>query len=98
MAQPIADFVVSLKDGRIASQGTMSTALAQNKALLKEAREDAEAISRDAEDVNADDEDDEEESEKKSDGKLIVAEEIQEGHLSWASREFAAFCSIRTQS
>ncbi|KAF9017850.1 hypothetical protein BDZ89DRAFT_1094212 [Hymenopellis radicata] len=85
MAQPIADFVVSLKDGRIASQGTMSTALAQNKALLKEAREDAEAISRDAEDVNADDEDDEEESEKKSDGKLIVAEEIQEGHLSWAS-------------
>lgn len=89
MASPIAQFVVSLKDGRIASQGDLTEALAKNKALAKEAKEDAEALKREKEDVNAEDEDeDEAEADgKKSDGKLIVEEEIQEGHLSWASRE-----------
>ena len=87
MTEPIAEFVVSLKDGRIASQGTLSVALSKNKALVKEAAKDAEALHREEEDVNADDNDAVEGTEtKKSDGKLIVAEEIQEGHLSWNSR------------
>lgn len=98
MAEPIAEFVVALKDGRVTSQGTLSSALANNKSLRKEAEHDAEALERDKEDIQAqeeDDEDDEPENAKKGDGKLILAEEIQEGHLSWKSSRLHHLRSVQ---
>ncbi|KAK0192579.1 hypothetical protein F5146DRAFT_1040547 [Armillaria mellea] len=86
MAEPIAHYIVSLKEGRIASQGSLSTALSRDRALAKEVQRDEEAMHKADEEIDADedttggtDED------KKSNGKLIMAEEIQEGHISWES-------------
>ncbi|PBK67572.1 P-loop containing nucleoside triphosphate hydrolase protein [Armillaria solidipes] len=84
MAEPIAQFVVSLKDGRVASQGSLSSALSQDLTLAEEARRDAEALHKADEEVDVDDELIEKPV-KKSDGALIMTEEIQEGHVSWAS-------------
>ncbi|KAI0329604.1 multidrug resistance-associated ABC transporter [Cubamyces sp. BRFM 1775] len=83
MASPIADFVVSLgTDGRIASQGTLSKVLAKDKKLSAELAEEREEMKK-AEDEVDHVEPDDESAPKKSDGKLIVAEEIAEGHVSW---------------
>lgn len=84
MAEPIAQFVVSLKDGRIASQGSLSSVLSQDLTLAEEARRDAEALHKADEEVDVDGEL-KEQPVKKSDGALIMTEEIQEGHVSWPS-------------
>ncbi|KAK0192591.1 hypothetical protein F5146DRAFT_1102469 [Armillaria mellea] len=84
MAEPIAQFVVSLKDGRIASQGSLSSVLSQDLTLAEEARRDAKALHKADEEVDVDDEFIEQPV-KTSDGALIMAEEIQEGHVSWPS-------------
>ncbi|SJK98373.1 uncharacterized protein ARMOST_01638 [Armillaria ostoyae] len=84
MTEPIAQFVVSLKDGRVASQGSLSSALSQDLTLAEEARRDAEALHKTDEEVDVDDELIEKPV-KKSDGALIMTEEIQEGHVSWPS-------------
>ncbi|KAF9021407.1 P-loop containing nucleoside triphosphate hydrolase protein [Hymenopellis radicata] len=83
MVKPIAEFVVSLKDGRVESQGSLSSALAKNQVLVQEAEEDAEAMQRD--DEVTDDAAETTPATTKSDGKLIMAEEINEGHLSWSA-------------
>lgn len=76
MAEPIAQFVVSLKDGRIASQGSLSSVLSQDLTLAEEARRDAKALHKADEEVDVDDEFIEQPV-KTSDGALIMAEEIQ---------------------
>lgn len=87
MASPLADFVVSLgTDGQIASQGSVSDALAKNSELAEEVKQEEEAIELDeneneAEDAPADD----------AAGKLVLAEEIEEGHVSKAACEFDAY-------
>lgn len=87
IARPIADFVVSLgTDGRIASQGSLSTALSVNKKLAHKVKEEMEEAGKDEEAI------DEPTGEaaggaNKSDGKLIVAEEISEGHVGWPARK-----------
>ncbi|KAF9786031.1 hypothetical protein BJ322DRAFT_1057551 [Thelephora terrestris] len=82
MTSPIADFVVSLgSDGRILSQGTMSTALATSKALTKELKAGESELHRAEEAVDGDVP---EVPEGKS-GKLMVAEEVAEGHVSWSA-------------
>jgi hypothetical protein len=84
MTSPIADFVVSLgSDGRILSQGTMSTALATSKALIKELKAGESELHRAEEAVDGDVP---EVPEGKS-GKLMVAEEVAEGHVSWSACE-----------
>ncbi|KAH9912641.1 uncharacterized protein B0H18DRAFT_889646 [Fomitopsis serialis] len=81
MASPIADFVVSLgTDGRIASQGTMSKVLAKDKELSKEIEEENKEIEKAEHTVDDQQPIDEP---KKSDGKLILSEEISVGHVSW---------------
>lgn len=84
MARPIAGFVVSMgPNGTILSQGTVSEALAKDHALAKELGQKQKAFDK-AEDVV----DSPPPGDKpKSDGKLIVEEEIEEGHVSWAARE-----------
>ena len=95
MASPIADFVVSLgTDGRIVSQGSLSKVLAKDDKLSKELAEEQAEMAKAEHEVDVVEPDDEA-APKKSDGKLIVAEEISEGHISWASCELYRSCGIR---
>ena len=88
MASPVADFVVSLgTDGRVVSQGTLSKVLAKDDKLSKELAEEQAEMAKAENEVDGD-EPDEEAAPKKTDGKLIVEEEIAEGHISWASCKF----------
>ncbi|KAI9449922.1 hypothetical protein BJY52DRAFT_1215702 [Lactarius psammicola] len=81
MASPLADYVVSLgKDGQIASRGSVSDALKKDKALARELAESARAIKDDEKQIDTEGPD---ETAKPADGKLILAEEIAEGHVSW---------------
>ncbi len=87
MASPLADYVVSLgKDGRIASRGSVSDALKKDKTLAKELAESAHAVKDDEKTIDAEEPD---ETAKQADGKLILAEEIAEGHVSWDAGERA---------
>lgn len=82
MARPIADYVVSMGvDGQVASHGDIAEALANDQLLAQELSEDQKAL--DKHDGEVDPPQPGEES--KSDGKLIIAEEVEEGHLSWAA-------------
>lgn len=81
MTSSIADYVVSLGlDGRVVSCGSVSDAVAKDKTLAAELVEGVRAIKDEEKRI------DQEESDataKQADGKLIVAEEIAEGHVSW---------------
>ncbi|KAE9395907.1 P-loop containing nucleoside triphosphate hydrolase protein [Gymnopus androsaceus JB14] len=81
ITRPIAGFVVALKEGRIESQGTVSEALGKDPVLAEEARIEQQVIDKTGEEVD----DQRPPEETKGDGKLIVAEEIQEGHVSWSA-------------
>ena len=87
-------------DGRIASKGSLSKALSSDKKLAKEVAREAQAADK-AEETIDDDAADKtagpadstapaqpSESDKDADGKLIVAEEISEGHVGWPARKF----------
>ncbi|KAH9041259.1 hypothetical protein EDB85DRAFT_1921835 [Lactarius pseudohatsudake] len=81
MATPLADYVVSLgKDGRIASRGSVSDAIKKDKTLAKELAEGTRIIKDDENKIDSQEPD---ETVKQADGKLILAEEIAEGHVSW---------------
>lgn len=87
MAGPIAQFVVGIStDGRISSQGSLSSALEHDKKLAAEVAEEREAEEKaEHDDINQQESQGETE---KSDGKLIVAEEISEGHVGWPACAF----------
>ena len=69
-------------DGRILSQGSISE-VNLDKKLAKEMKADEELLKK------ADDTVDESTNEvnKPADGKLIMAEEVEEGHVSWSARK-----------
>lgn len=82
MTSPITDFVVSLgSDGRILSQGTMTKVLATSKTLTKKLKAGESKLHKAEEAVDGEVP---EVREGKS-GKLMVAEEIAEGHVSWSA-------------
>ncbi|EIW78586.1 P-loop containing nucleoside triphosphate hydrolase protein [Coniophora puteana RWD-64-598 SS2] len=84
LAGMIAHFVVSLgPDGRIVSRGTMDDAIAVNDAVADDMTKGVERIAN--EDEVVDDRAEEVTIGNKADGKLIVAEEIVKGHMSWAA-------------
>ena len=94
MASPIADFVVSLgTDGRVQSQGTLSKVLAKDDKLAEELAEESEEIKKAENEVDHVDPDDEA-APPKADGKLVVAEEISEGHISWQACECRCFAPL----
>lgn len=85
MTSPIADFVVSLgSDGRVLSQGTLSKALATSRTLTKGLKAEEAELRKAEETVDGEVP---EIPESKS-GKLMVAEEVAEGHVSWSACEF----------
>ena len=94
MAGPLAKFVVSLDtDGNIVSQGSVSDAIAKDATLQEEMKREEEAVELDEiEDAAADDKP---VDEKK--GKLVVAEEIAHGHVSWKACEYHALFSACIQ-
>ncbi|KAJ7797502.1 P-loop containing nucleoside triphosphate hydrolase protein [Mycena olivaceomarginata] len=81
MTSKIAEFVVSLGlDGRVHSQGSVSDALEQDEQLAKEVTKDQEILElaeKELDPITALD------KPPKKDGKLIIAEEIAIGHVSW---------------
>ena len=85
MAGPLADYVVSLgQDGRIACRGTVSDALKKDKTLAKDVAKGARALKDDEKRIDVEEPD---EVAKPGDGKLILSEEIAEGHVSWDAGE-----------
>lgn len=84
MTSSIAEFIVSIgNNGQILSQGSLSKALAKDKKLSKELKAEAKQIEKIEHEVDAVEP---AEESKKTDGKLIVAEEIEEGHVGWPAR------------
>ncbi len=77
MASPLADYVVSFgRDGRVASHGSALDTVAEFLTVSPERIEDTlneEKRTDQGPDATA----------KQTDGKLIVAEEIAEGQVSW---------------
>src|SRR5712672_3123970 len=81
MVRPLADYVVSLGlDGRVASRSSASVADTKDKALAAElvvgvltTKDEVEKVDTEVPDKTA----------NQADGKLIVAEEIAEGRVSW---------------
>ncbi|KAJ7657296.1 hypothetical protein DFH06DRAFT_1269382 [Mycena polygramma] len=76
LARPIADFVVTFgSDGRVHSQGSISE-LTKRGALAAQIHKEQQALDRTREEIDVADP-----IAKPADGKLIVAEEIQLGHV-----------------
>ena len=88
MVSPIAEFVVDIgSDGRILSQGTLENALAHDSKLLKDVEHEAEELQK--ADQEIDGEKAEEVDGPSSAGKLVVAEEMELGHVGWRASEQA---------
>ncbi|KDR83065.1 hypothetical protein GALMADRAFT_238871 [Galerina marginata CBS 339.88] len=77
---PIADFVISLGlDGSVQTQGTEIAAVLENDPRLAfEVEQEKKALEETKEDVQTP-------PKATSDGKLVVAEEIVQGHITWKS-------------
>ncbi|GJE87807.1 multidrug resistance-associated ABC transporter [Phanerochaete sordida] len=83
LATPIAEFVVSLgTDGRITSQGTLSSALEKDAKLAAYAAKERSQLKKADETI---DEAKPETAEQKATGKLTVAEEKSDGDISWSA-------------
>ena len=83
---PLADFVVSLNtDGHIISQGSVSDALAKDSKLQEEIQHEEEAVELDETEDSAVDKPVEDKK-----GKLVVAEEIAHGHVSWSACQYTS--------
>jgi hypothetical protein len=73
-------------DGRLLSQGSVSDALKLDKKLAKELKTEEEKLKKSDDEVEAHDD-----VNKPVDGKLILAEEQEEGHVGWGARRSCNF-------
>ncbi|KZV73085.1 ATP-binding cassette transporter [Peniophora sp. CONT] len=97
MASPLADYVVALgTDGSIASRGTVSDALATDETLRAGLEEQEEELAKDDQVLDAespgtpakdaaDKKVDAVDAAPAKDGKLVVAEEVALGHVTWSA-------------
>lgn len=85
MVAPIADFVVDMRaDGRILSQGSLDNVFKHDSHLVKEVTEERRVLEK-AEHENGV-EKLEDAVAKQTAGKLVVAEEMEDGHVGWSAR------------
>jgi hypothetical protein len=86
---PLADFIVSLHDGKVMKQGGLKNVLDDDIELFKEFVKEEDVLKQ-SEEI---DEQSDQPTEKKSasTGKLIIAEEIQLGRVSRESGELVMF-------
>ncbi|KAF8830087.1 hypothetical protein HHX47_DHR2000412 [Lentinula edodes] len=82
LVRPIARFIVSIKDGRVASQASIEDAILSNKELAVEIEKDEEAVERANEEIDPQSAPNEPSG---RDGKLILKEEVELGHISWSA-------------
>ena len=86
MAAPIADFILSIGiNGHIAAQGTVDNVLGEraDQTQLEEIYQREDIV-----DESVD------KNEKKSDGKLVIAEEVALGHVQWSACMCPCFSNI----
>ena len=87
VASPLAQFVVSLSVGHIVSKGSVSDALKKDSKLAEEYKHDEETMELDETEDDTADSTDLADPPKpvniRKDGKLVVAEEIATGFISW---------------
>jgi hypothetical protein len=82
MIRSLADFAVSIgTNGRVIAQGTILEVVGIDKSISKELQRNEEEIEIAEEEIDKPDEP----THPKSSGKLIMAEEIEMGHVSWGS-------------
>ncbi|KAG1769620.1 hypothetical protein EDD22DRAFT_868510 [Suillus occidentalis] len=87
MASSIAHFVVSMgSNGRIVSHGSISEAIAKDDKLAAEMAKEQEVLANEVQVADTP-----EEPKAKSDGKLVMSEEIAEGHVSWPASILLTF-------
>jgi hypothetical protein len=85
MVRPIASFVVAMGlDGRVSSQGSITDALLSDSLLEAKSIEEEHVLNK----VDSEVDNPSPAKEQHNDGKLIVAEEVEQGHISWASCKF----------
>jgi ABC-type glutathione transport system ATPase component len=82
LASTLAQFVVVLGNGRIVSQGSVSDTLKSNRALAEKFEAD-QGLTETLDNVT----DPEPKPPNPSNGKLVVAEEVEQGRVSWSARE-----------
>lgn len=91
MVAPLADFVVSLNiDGYVVSQGSIADALSKDSKLAEEIQHEVKAIELDEIEETKSAPPTEDKAEK---GKLVVAEEVAVGRVSWQACEI--FCGSK---
>ncbi|OSD04848.1 P-loop containing nucleoside triphosphate hydrolase protein [Trametes coccinea BRFM310] len=84
MVSPVAHFVVDMgSDGRILSQGSLESALARDANLLSEVKEEQEVLEKAELDLDVEKPD--AAATKQAAGKLVVAEEREQGHVGWTA-------------
>ncbi|KAG8740685.1 hypothetical protein FRC12_015908 [Ceratobasidium sp. 428] len=85
MVGEVADFVVSLgSNGRVASQGPVQDVLRLNSKFRQEFESDR-AIEEKTEQNVVDHQRCDQQDPEQSDGKLVLEEEVAQGHVSWAA-------------
>lgn len=86
MVSKVAQYVVSIGlDGRVISQGTLAEALSRDSKLLAEVAKENEHQKKKAEVIDPPEEGD---KVPKKEGKLVVAEEVALGRVSWPARKW----------
>lgn len=89
MVAPSADFVVDMgADGHILSQGSLDNVLKHDSHLVKEVLEEREELEKAEHEVDA--EKPKDTAAKQAAGKLVVAEEMEDGHVGWSARAFSS--------
>lgn len=89
MVSPLASYVVSIgKNGRIANRGSVAEVLGKDKEMQAEMKKSDEMNKKEEEAPPVATED---KKPAKGDGKLVMAEEIAEGHVSWPALKLYLF-------
>lgn len=86
MVSKVAQYVVSIGlDGRVVSQGTLAEALSRDSKLLAEVAKENELQEKKADVIDPPEGGD---KVPKKEGKLVVAEEVALGRVSWPARKW----------